>query len=216
MSFWNDIFASAGAQSLEILNCKSFRREFHKGQHLYDQGQKPELIFFIDSGIVALVGNCSQGSEILLRLFGPTQILGHRSVLAQEDYHASAIALEPVKARCLSAAVFQSLLKSDDEIASTVFRYLARELRQQEERLCALSDKPVAARIAEGLIYLLRFQNIHNFTRRQIAEYCGTTEPTVIRTLAKFVQENLIITKGKKIEIKDYDGLLEIALQGKF
>jgi CRP-like cAMP-binding protein len=69
-------------------------------------------------------------------------------------------------------------------------------------------DKGASERVAEALLFLQENFANQNWTRREIAQWAGTTPETVIRTLAQFEKENLIHQKeGRHIEIINRDEL---------
>jgi len=212
MTFWEQVWPEISNQSIQDLEIKSTRIEISRGSYLYEAGQNPEGIFAIETGLIGLTAICANGNEVLLRLFGPNQYFGHRSIMAEEPYHATATAMEICKVRKLRKDHLFTLMQNDFALCRSILKTLARELKHQEDRLCTLAEKPVASRIAEGLIYLTSIDEDHKFTRMQIAEYCGTTEPTVIRTLARFEKEALISQIGRKIKIINREALLNVAL----
>jgi CRP-like cAMP-binding protein len=61
------------------------------------------------------------------------------------------------------------------------------------------------------VLYLREVFPEHQWTRREIAEFCGSSTPTVIRTLAKFEAEGILRQHGRKIEIVRREALLELA-----
>ncbi|MNL55757.1 transcriptional regulator FixK [compost metagenome] len=63
-------------------------------------------------------------------------------------------------------------------------------------------DKGASERIAEALLFLQDHFKHQNWTRREIAQWAGTTPETVIRTLAQFEKEGLIDqSDGRSIRI---------------
>ena len=67
----------------------------------------------------------------------------------------------------------------------------------------ARADKEVPARVAEALLYFVANIPEHKFTRKEIADWAGTTPESVIRTLGDFEDDNLIaqigLTKEKEL-----------------
>jgi len=73
-------------------------------------------------------------------------------------------------------------------------------------------DKGASERIAEALLFLQDHFSHQNWTRREIAQWAGTTPETVIRTLSQFEKEGLIDqTDGRSIRILSKEKLRERA-----
>jgi CRP-like cAMP-binding protein len=103
------------------------------------------------------------------------------------------------------------LVEKYPDIALQFLARISRELRQAEDRFRSSVDKAAPERIAEALLFLKENFADQAWTRKDIAEWAGTTPETVMRTLADFEEESLIAQKGRRIEIKDRKALLERA-----
>jgi CRP/FNR family transcriptional regulator len=95
---------------------------------------------------------------------------------------------------------------------------LTQDLEEVENRLINLAQKPVRERLAETLIILketygTKTENSStldiDLSREDLANIVGTATETVIRLLSDFKSEKLIATKGRKIEILNYNLLLK-------
>ena len=184
------------------------RKRSDKGDYLYRAGDTPQGIYLLVSGLVGLVTLSSSGKEHLVRLFKGGQYFGHRSLFANEPYHASSHALEPVECDFLPKNLILSISKSHPEFGLKVAEKLAKELRRAELWLGSMTDRQVGERIAEALLYLKTAYPEHLWTRREIAEFCGSTTPTIIRTLAQFEEQGFISQEGRTITILNRDALL--------
>jgi CRP-like cAMP-binding protein len=141
-------------------------------------------------------------------LFKQGQIFGHRSFFAKEKYHASATVLQDTEVLVLSKDEMRTRMKGNCDLAEKLLETLATELRRSEEKQVILTEKDVTARIAEAVVYFKELHPTHSWTRQEIADFCGTTVATVIRTLARFVDDGLIEQQGREIIILKKDELL--------
>jgi len=187
------------------------KKKFKRFEKIYEMGEDPKGIFCVREGLVGLVITTQSGSEQLLRLFKPGNFFGHRSILAGEKHHASAVALEEthvvfVDAQKLKEELFQSV-----EMSQRVIQTLAVELGRAEMLRMTVTESEVMNRVAEALIYLKELKPDHNWTRTEIANFCASTTPTVIRVLAELEERQLIQQLGRKIEILDKKGLLSLS-----
>ena len=183
-------------------------QKFKRGDVIYKMGEDPQNIYYLQSGLVGLVVWGESGKDHLLRLFKQGQIFGHRSFFAQEKYHASATVLQDSEVLVLSKDEMRERMKGNCDLAEKLLQTLAAELRRSEEKQVVLTEKDVTARIAEAVVYFKELHPTHSWTRQEIADFCGTTVATVIRTLAKFVDDGLIDQQGREIIILKKDELL--------
>lgn len=181
---------------------------FKAGQFIFYAGNAPLGIFIIQKGLVKLEVTASSGVAHTLRLMGPGDALGYRSLFASEAYHASAVAVEDCELCFVSKADIMFVFAKYPEMALKLLEHISKDLRVAEEKWMGQMDKGAAERIAEALLFLQDHFSHQTWTRREIAQWAGTTPETVIRTLAQFEKEGLIDqTDGRSIRILSKDKL---------
>jgi len=178
-------------------------KEYKRAEKVFSVGDSPAGVYFISRGLVGLTIATAVGKDHLVRLFGQRQFFGHRSILAGEDYHATAIALESTNLIFLPRKDLDRVLPSFPSVIYKMSQTMARELRYCEVKFAAQTDQDVTLRVIETVIYLQKMYPEHRWTRKEIAEYCGSTPPTVIKVLAKLESRNLISQDGRKLNILD-------------
>lgn len=78
-----------------------------------------------------------------------------------------------------------------------------------EEKWVGQMDKGAPERVAEALVFLQDHFSQQQWTRREIAQWAGTTPETVIRTLAQFEKDGLIDqSDGRNIRILSKERLI--------
>ena len=98
------------------------------------------------------------------------------------------------------------------ELAMKLLSHISKDLRVAEEKWLGQMDKGASERIAEALLFLQEHFQHQNWTRREIAQWAGTTPETVIRTLSQFEKDGLIDqSDGRSIRIVLKDKLKERA-----
>ena len=181
---------------------------YKSGQVIFYTGNVPLGIFTIQTGVVKLEALSSTGAAHTLRIVGPGGALGYRSLFADEAYHASAVAMEDTELCFIPKAAIMSLFNMHPEIAMKLLTHISKDLRHAEEKWMDQMDKGASERIAEALLFLRdHFQN-QAWTRREIAQWAGTTPETVIRTVAQFEKDGLINQKdGRQIHVLSEENL---------
>lgn len=185
--------------------------EFKSGQVIFYAGNEPLGLYSVQSGLVKLEVNNQNGDAHTLRLIGPGGLLGYRSLFANEKYHATAVALRDVQLCFIPKAEVLAICSSQPDVMMRIMGLMSKELRQAESRWMDQVDKGASERIAEAVVYLNDHFYQQTWTRREIAQFAGTTPETVMRCLAQFEKDGLIEQSGRDIHIKQRLLLMEKA-----
>jgi CRP-like cAMP-binding protein len=207
----DSVFCSLPDEAIEILNNSKITNVFKKGQFVFYSGNFPSGLYCINSGVVRLESTGATGNNHILRVVRGGGILGYRSLFAEEAYEASAIVHEDAQICLIPKHAVLELLKKHPDVGLKFLSYVSKELKAAENRLCGQTDKNASERVAEALLFLKANFQDQNWTRREIAEWTGTTPETVMRTLSDFESEGYLELKGRKINIINRDALLEKA-----
>lgn len=192
-------------------------KSFKKKETIYSEDSYPNSIFFIAKGKVKTSKNNAEGKEFITGLFNEGDFFGYLSLLENEAYTDSAVALEEAEIAVIPKEDFFALLNSNREVAATFIKLLSDNIKEKEERLIKLAYNSVRKRVAEALLMLEQHyakDNAEPFTmaiaREDLANIVGTASETVIRTLSDFKDEKLVEIKGSKITITNREKLVKM------
>lgn len=188
-------------------------KEFKRSQIIYHEGDVPTHVYFVESGLIGLFHISETGKETFFRVFSKGDILGHRSLFAAEPYHASAVALTPVTLKSVSAEECEKICLEHPEIMRKLIKKLSIDLGKSELRMSGLLDKTANKRISESLVYLKLKYPDYTWTRKEIAEYSGSTYETVTRLMTYLEKNNLIKKIGRDYQIDSPEKLLALEEQ---
>jgi CRP-like cAMP-binding protein len=183
---------------------------YKRNQIIYNEGDQPEHLYFIISGMVGLFHISESGKETFFRVFGKDDIFGHRSFFSKEPYHASSIALSPVTLASISINECERICKKNPELVKDIAGLMAKDLGAAELRIAGLLDKTAHKRISESLVFLKLKHPYYVWTRKEIAEYSGSTFETVTRLMSILEKKNLIEKQGRDFQILDHEKLLSL------
>lgn len=186
------------------------RKSYKRGETVYNMGEAPAGLYLIESGLVGLVFHSAKGSDHLLRLFKSGQVFAHRSYFAKEHHHAAAVAFEPTEASLIRHDAIEEIIRIDPEFLRYMIEFLAKELRSAELQRVLVSETGVLVRVAHAVAVMKDFDPTHRWTRSEIANFCASTTPTVVRALAELEFRGLIKQSGREIEVIDRDTLLHL------
>ncbi len=194
-------------------NKKSTQLIFKRGEFVYQVTDKPEGLYFVESGLVGLTLIGPSGKDHLLRFFKPQQFFGHRSLFADEAYHGSALALDKTKLLFLSKTTVLAALEKYPSLYLDIVKVLAKELRRAELQHVRLVENQILSRVAQSLVYLKDMNSDHQWTRQEIATFCGSTPSTVIKALSSLESRKLIQQDKRRINILDRQGLIDLPIE---
>ena len=187
------------------------KREFKRNQIIYNEGDEPQSLFIIESGIIGLFHVSESGHETLLRVFSKSYIFGHRSLIAKEPYHGSSICLTPSSIYEVPYTQLKELCSKNPEIIFEIAKILAKELRNSEIRLSGLQDKSANRRIVEALVFLKLKHPDYTWTRKEIADFAGSTLESVVRVITALEKQGLLEKQGRDFIIHDFERTLEFS-----
>jgi CRP-like cAMP-binding protein len=178
-----------------------------KGQQFIIEGSPVQGLFFIYKGKAKITQTGINGREQIVRFSKEGEIIGHRGFAIGEQYHISAEALEDTIVCNFSNRIMFDMLKDIPELTFDMMLFYAKELNTSETKVRKIAQMTVRERVVDTLLYLDRkfgqTKELLNLqlTRREIADFSGTTEEQVIRILSILKKEGLIRSLGRKIGI---------------
>lgn len=182
---------------------------YKQNQNLFLAGSQPLGVFILKSGLVKIEVNAKDGHTHILRIIGPDGIIGYRSLFANEPYHANAVALEDVVLHFIPKVELLQLFAEYPELSLRFMEAVCKDLRMADEKWMAQVNKCAVQRVAESIMFLQDHFKDQHWTRKDIAQWAGTTPETVIRSLAQFEKEGLVDQAHRQITILDKKKLTE-------
>ena len=202
-----------------VLKNLATNQKFKKNDRIIEEGTPVKGFYFIISGKVKIVTSIYEGQERILRLSHTGNLMGHRAISAS-TYPVSAIALTDVEVTFIPTDVFLKMIGQNPNFAIYLVEFIARDLRETEERMKSMIHNDVIVRIALILCFLIdsygydeevKGQLHFTLPRSDMANMAGTSYESVIRTLSKLEDMKLIRLENKKIIILKESGLRKIS-----
>jgi CRP-like cAMP-binding protein len=184
---------------------------YKAGDVIFRVGDSPLGLFSVRSGVVKLEALSEDGDAHTLRLVGAGGIIGYRTFFKGDAYKKSAIALEETEICFLPRKEVLELFNCHPELGLKMANQLSSDLDVAETKWVDQIDKGAPARVADALLFLNEKFSGTSWTRKEIAEWAGTTTETVIRTLALFEKEGIISQNYKNFTVLSEQKLNEKA-----
>jgi CRP/FNR family transcriptional regulator len=180
---------------------------------------RPQGVYCVNFGKIKVAKIGDDGKEQILRLVKAGDLLGYRSLLGEERYYASAVAMEESGICFIPKDLFMGILQKDGVLSMEMMRLLSEDLRKAEQSITHLAQKPVRERLAEALLFIKETYGYEEdqqtiglrISREELVNLVGTATETVIRLLSEFKSDGMISLDGKKIKILSADALVKTA-----
>lgn len=201
---------------IRISGCKT-SRFIDKGDVLFSEGEKINGVYCIKEGVCKLSKLSHNGKDQIVRLVMRGELLGYRSLVAEEASNLSAVALDKMEVCFIPKHEVLHDLAKNPKFTLDVLQSMALELKDADNIIVDMAQKSVKQRMAETLLYL--HDNLGTdakgalkviLSREDFANIVGTATESAIRILSQFKKEGLISTQGKQIVILDIEQLKRV------
>lgn len=182
-----------------------------KSQSFIIEGSPQHGLYFVLEGKVKVARTGLHGKEQIVRFTGRGETVGHRGFGTGHTYSINAVALETTVLCNFSSDTLKEMMMQVPALAYDLMTFYAEELDRSEAKVKKFAQMTVREKVIDALLYIDRKFGRTNDTlnlqlsRREIADFAGTTEEQVIRTLSALRKENLIGARGKRIVVKNVE-----------
>ncbi|KRD12582.1 transcriptional regulator [Flavobacterium sp. Root901] len=193
-----------------------------KSDQFITEGAPLQGLYFICSGKVKTVKTGINGREQIVRLTKSGDIVGFRGFGTSKKYLIGAYALEDTVLCNFSNETMLEILKHVPEFTYALMLFYADELNKSENNIRKIAHMNVRERVIDLLLYIHRkFGQVNGvvdieLSRKEIADFAGTTEEQAIRIISSLKKETLIKTVGKRIGILNVSGLRSEIMEHKY
>lgn len=197
-------------EQLESLELNINVVKYRKKDVIFRQNTRTSHVMFIKSGLVKIYKEGRNDRTVILKVAKDNDFIGLMSVFGDNLHQYSASAITDTEICDLDFMVFKSILLENAKYQMQLLGNLSLDGLFIFNRLLGLSHKQLPGRIADVILYFSeeiykseKFQ--FPFTRKELAEFAGTTKESFIRTLTEFKNDKIIEIEGSGIHIKSMD-----------
>jgi CRP-like cAMP-binding protein len=181
--------------------------QFKKKQRIYNEGNHPIRLYFLQKGKVKIYKTNDDGKEFIIRIANEGEFFGYIALLEDAVYKESAEALEDSEIIALPKSEFEELVHSNGEVSEKFIKLLACDVSEKEEQLVRIAYNSLRKKVADALLSVCKkYKDAENrcaisLSRDNLAAVAGTATESLIRTLTDFKAEKLIDIVDGKIRI---------------
>ena len=202
--------------ALSALRAHAVPRWWPAGAAVFHEGEEADSVILIERGHLKIVAQAATGAEAILAIVGPGELVGEMAALERCRRMGSAIALQPLEARVLSAERFLDVAASSAAVAVALVRTLARRLREAEARRAEFGAYDAATRLARRLVELAITHGERvddgvrvslSITQGDLAALTGASLEATARALRVLRTDGLVTTARRRLVVHDLDRL---------
>jgi CRP/FNR family cyclic AMP-dependent transcriptional regulator len=205
------IFADLEPESLAMLAGSLRMLTVRPNTNLMTVEQPGDRVYFIVSGTVKVFVDHADGSEVILALLGPGEMVGEMSLVDNLKRSASVTTLESSTLVWMDRTSFWRQLHQIPALMGNMVTLLSRRLRLANARLQAGATLDVEGRVALQLLSLA--QELGEAVERGIRIPIRLAQSDLAALVgASRVRVNQIVVDYKRNDIIDIDGRLRITV----
>ncbi|RMB56967.1 Crp/Fnr family transcriptional regulator [Dokdonia sinensis] len=199
---------------LKAISDSKTERRIKKGEKIFDENESLDGVFCVRSGASKLSKLQENGKDQIVKIAGSGEVLGKRSLIAEEKANLSATALEDMDVCFIPKKEITAKIYTNPAFTKELLQQLAQDLKNSENSTIDFASKTVTQRLAHTLLHLKSqagedrdgFLSL-SLTREDLASVIGTATESCIRHIATFKKKGFIETQAKRIKILDLEGL---------
>ena len=174
-----------------------------KGHHIFQEGERAEDIFLIQSGTIHIGKETESGKELTIRICGEGSVIGECALFCHTNYFATtAKAVEPTSIYVINKNTLELLLTEHPTLMVEYMKWLQTENLKHQSRLRDLVLHGKKGALFSTLIRLTNtygkpLENGHVFidcslTNSDIASLCATSREMINRMLNDLKKNNIL------------------------
>ena len=192
---------------------------FERGEMLYLEGDTVKQVLLLSAGFVKITQLGNRGTEVIIRLCGPGDVLGAVGLLSTVPHRTTAQAFRQCRALVWDAPSFRALVGRYPVLHQNMVRILGEDLLELEVRFREVATERVGPRVARQLVRLLEQigRPANNgemevcLSREDLAQMTGTTLFTVSRLLSAWEARGMVKPRREAVAICDVQSLREVS-----
>ena len=177
--------------------------EFHKNQHVFEQGDVAGAVFYIQKGKVKVTVQSEEGKEAVVGILGPGQFFGEGCMNGHKLRISTTTVMEDSVITSITKEAMLAALHDEPKFSEMFMAYLLTRNSRIEEDLIDQLFNSSERRLARMLLLLANFGKAGspqlispNISQETLAEMVGTTRSRVSHFMNKFRKLGLISYNG--------------------
>jgi len=189
-------------------------RQYPRNSRVFTEGDLSDFVVVVVEGRIKVLTSTSGGTEAVLGIRTPSALVGELAAFDGGPRTASAIALEPLTVRLISADDFREFVARSPGAALELIRMLMGRLREGDRRRVEFGAYDATSRVAR-LLCDLAAEHVRRpdgavevrLAQHELAGLVGASRESVARALAVLRDQSLVTTGRGTVTILDPESL---------
>lgn len=201
-------------EEVEALDRSRVSYSLKKGENLFSEGENINGIFCVKEGTCKMTKLSSNGNQQVVKLSTSGELLGQRSMIAEEPAGLSAVAVNDMHVCFIPKDKVLDFFTLNNQFSMQLMKAICGDLKEANSHLVDMAQKSVKQRLAGTLLYLHdTFGKEHDgslklkLSREEMAGIIGTATESCIRLLSELQKEGRVNLSGKNITLVDINSL---------
>ncbi len=212
------LFSGLSPETSRRIHASGFTKEFRRGDMLFLAGAPVRHIFLLIEGLAKCAQFGSDGSEVILRLAPPGDVLGAVALFTGNTYRFTAEAFRPCRALIWDADGFRHLLGRYPVLHENMAGVVTSQLNELEARFGEVATARMSQRLARQLLRLAEQIGrpadggvAIDLSREELGLMTGTSSFTVSRLLCGWEERGVVGGSRGVVSVRDIESLRKIA-----
>jgi len=186
--------------------------EYNIGHYIFNQGENPKYLYILLKGAVQVEKIDLDGRRYMVNMFEKSgTIFGEVYLyIDSKEYDYSCVAIKDSKILEIPKEYASSgELEKNPKLLKNMLSILSSKAYFLNQKLLIQSSATLKQKIAKFLLQELEGKNKVElrYNRETLANYIGTTRPSLSRELSNMEEEGYIIVEKSSIKLMDIEGL---------
>jgi len=185
-----------------------------RNARVFTEGELSDFVVVVVEGRIKVSASTSDGTEAVLGIRAPGALVGELAAFDGGPRTASAVALDPLTVRVISAAEFREFVARSPGAALELIRMLMGRLREGDRRRVEFGAYDATSRVAHLLCDLASEHTRRpdgaievRLAQHELAGLVGASRESVARALAVLRDRSLVTTGRGTVTIVDSESL---------
>jgi CRP-like cAMP-binding protein len=208
------LFSNISPRDCEEIVGAAQELKFQRGQAIHIEGDPVRRIVLLTSGAAKIIQFGQNGSEVILRLCGPGELVATLPLPKWGVHSSTSQALRMSTALVWDKAAFQFLSGRFPVLRFNAALILGKQLNDLQERFREVSTERVEPRLSREVIRLIPQIGMPvnggveiSISREELAQMTGTTLYTVSRLLSQWDRRGIVKARRKAVLIRNLTAL---------
>lgn len=201
----------------EALLAAGRTRRWRRDELLMRAGDNVDTAIVLLSGSVKVHKTAAEGTEVVLALVGPGDLLGETSAVGQVARSANATALEPVEGVVVSVLDLRAFLSAHPRATSALLEMAINRLHRSDLSRIEFATAGSLARVVTRIVELVERFGLDRddgaieiglpLRQDELAAWSACSRESTARALHTLRQLGLVETHRRRLIVRDLEGL---------